>query len=554
VYIGTLVSQGQAGVVERNVLALAQGPNGQVWMDLNQPAPGDVGLYLFNPTTSSYSGYSLVEGLAEGNDGNAYYLQNSTVYNGTLVSQGQAGVVERNVLALAQGPNGQVWMDLNQPAGGDQGLYLFNPTASSYSGYGLVQGLAEGNDGNAYYLQNNTVYNGTLVSQGQAGVVERNVLALAQGPNGQVWMDLNQPAGGDQGLYLFNPVASSYSGYGLVQGLAEGNDGNAYYLQKGSLYNATTGADVHDNVLGIAQGPNGQILVNLGADGLRLWNSVAANWPSYGVAQGLAEGNAGNAYYLQNGTVYNATTGTTLASNIQALAGAGDGAVFVLASSGVLQQLGTDGQLHQVGFDLSLFTKLAADPNGTVYAQDSGGILYQYTPLVGWSSQSHVSSFAIGGDGKVYYLQTNGSSTGALYQLGALNAIATGVVSFAVGGDGKVYYLAVPPSLMSLPAGVVVTIPATMYRLDASGINSQTAVNVGQITVGGGTLNGLMQAATGVNSTASSAMSQITGTPASINTALNKIIQVVETIDKVVETVDTVSTVVEIVLDVVSAC
>jgi hypothetical protein len=155
----------------------------------------------------------------------------------------------------------------------------------------------------------------------------------------------------------------------------------------------------------------------------------------------------GSLFDLNGGYLYRWTAATGLNSfdsGVQSLACAGDGAVFVLASSGILQQLGADGQLHQVSFDLSLFTRLAAAADGTVYAQDSGGILYRYTPQVGWSSIGLVTSFAIGNDGDVYYLQN-----GRIYNAtsGAVINVVTvlqgqpqpGVVALAQGPDGQLY-------------------------------------------------------------------------------------------------------------------
>jgi hypothetical protein len=128
----------------------------------------------------------------------------------------------------------------------------------------------------------------------------------------------------------------------------------------------------------------------------------------------------------------------------QSIAMAGDGALFVLADSGLLQQIGADGQLHQVSFDLSLFTKLAATSDGRVYALDTGSELYVYTPGGGWTPvSSEVSSFAVGGNDQVYFLtnSNNAGGPGLVYETSSLAAgdrviIGSGVVSIAVANNG----------------------------------------------------------------------------------------------------------------------
>jgi hypothetical protein len=122
---------------------------------------------------------------------------------------------------------------------------------------------------------------------------------------------------------------------GLVQSLAEGNDGNAYYLQNGSVYNATTGADVHDGVRTLAQGPAGQLWLDLGPDGLCLYNPAASSYASYGVVQAFAVSVDGNAYYLHNGNLYFSAISSPIATAVESFVVDGFGSVLALIQTQV---------------------------------------------------------------------------------------------------------------------------------------------------------------------------------------------------------------------------
>src|SRR5262249_27424093 len=138
-----------------------------------------------------------------------------------------------------------------------------------------VSRMAQVSSGAVCYLQGSNLY-----EIGLSSPVSVNVADMAQDSNGTVDV-LTNTGGlyrivGDPGTFAIIEVLAT-SG---VQALAQGNDGDAYCLQNGSLINCTTGADVHDNVPRMAQGPNGEIFVNL-HDGLRLYNPATSSYADY---------------------------------------------------------------------------------------------------------------------------------------------------------------------------------------------------------------------------------------------------------------------------------
>jgi hypothetical protein len=125
----------------------------------------------------------------------------------------------------------------------DGSLYRLDPGSNVPDGgkpmaTGVVS-LAMGDDGNAYYLQNGSLYE---ASNGE--VIHSYVLGMAQGPGGQIYVEIQYGSGAPVSLYLYNPITGNYSGLGVVQGFAVGGDGYAYFLQNGSLINATSGTSL----------------------------------------------------------------------------------------------------------------------------------------------------------------------------------------------------------------------------------------------------------------------------------------------------------------------
>jgi hypothetical protein len=66
-----------------------------------------------------------------------------------------------------------------------------------------------------------------------------------------------------------------------------GNDGHAYFLRNGNLYRAgiTTSVHIRGGVRKIVQGDNGHLWVDLGGDGLRLYDPAKSTWHSPGTLQ-----------------------------------------------------------------------------------------------------------------------------------------------------------------------------------------------------------------------------------------------------------------------------
>ncbi len=283
-----------------------------------------------------------VSQLADGNDQHRYYLQGAELWEAVPASPWRVDIQD-NVLAMVQSSGGEFWLNR-----GTDGLQLYDPATTVRTNYGVVRGFAEGDDGNLYYLQKGQLWRGLADSASEQSI-QKHVNAIERDANGQIWLT----RGGDD-LQLLNPATSGSTDYGTVQGLAAGSDGHVYYLQNQQLMDGTTGGMASPNVVAMGGTPNGQVYFQKSDRGL----------------------------YQVGGN------GQPLTIGVATFAVAGDGQVFVLTTSGILEYRGPDGAFHQVAFDLSLFTSLATRADGTVDAIDTGPTLYRYKPYVGWSEIS----------------------------------------------------------------------------------------------------------------------------------------------------------------------
>jgi hypothetical protein len=453
---------------------MAQGPNGQIWVDL-----GSDGLRLYNPTTSSYPGYGQIQGFAVGDDGNVYYMQSGVLYNGTLAAAGQSGYVHGNVYHMAQGPNGQIWVDL-----GPDGLRLYDLATSSYPGYGIIQGFATDNNGNVYYLQNGNLYSSVssqpiatavcqFVVDGSGSVVALEAggtpvqftpgstvaqpmylwqPGLGQGPPGIIGVALPTgnwaPApsissmavdgagsvvalGTDGSLIRFAP--GSTQGHTVstgVQSFVIGSDGKAYFLQSnGNFWHEGSGL-LGGSVRSYAFGSDGKAYF-LDANG-GLWHEGAGLVATS--VQSFTIGGDGKAYFLQNGTLYHDGDPAVAFPDVVSFAIGGDGLPYFLQSTGAFFHQGAPSAITTSGV-----TSFAIGGDGKAYFLQNGTLYHDGDPAVAFGPG--VTAFAIGGDGKPYFLVADGQGTGTLYHQGAPSNIATDVRSFAIAGDGKAYFL-----------------------------------------------------------------------------------------------------------------
>ena len=288
----------------------------------------------------------------------------------------------------------------------------------------------------------------------------------------------------DGNLYRMAPGSNTLSHIGsfgksstfLVDGagsamILDSVDGNLYRMAPGSNTLSHIGSFGLSSTFRIDGAGSAMILDS--SDGTLYRMAPGANTlseiGSFGKSSTFRVDGSGSAMILDSsdGDLYRMAPGSNtlnqITSNVQSFAIGGDGALFVLANSGLLQQMGTDGQLHQVSFDLSLFTSLTSSSDGKVYALDSGNTLYMYTPQAGWTSvASNVQAFALGADGVSFYtVDTNDNFV--LHSSAAPQTLAPNTVYKTLNGS--------------------ITVLESQRSSKSSGTKAPTVTGVAQITI-----------------------------------------------------------------------
>jgi hypothetical protein len=225
-----------------------------------------------------------------------------------------------------------------------------------------------------------------------------------------------------------------------------GDDGNAYYLQGGRLFNANTGvrAPFGGPIKAIAGRGDGRIYVDVQwpPEELYLYDPATGGCHDFQPIQGFAMGGDGMAYYLQDGTLYHDGQIAPVASSVQSFALGGDGKAYFLQTNGYLWHDGAPpcplNPLGDVAHDVQAF---AIGGDGRAYILQTTGYLWHADEHGGSLVASSVRLFGVGGDGNLYYLQNGALYNGTLVAAGQPGVVSPGVASFAVGGDARVYFL-----------------------------------------------------------------------------------------------------------------
>lgn len=210
-----------------------------------------------------------------------------------------------------------------------------------------------------------------------------------------------------------------------VSSFAIGNDGDAYYLQGGNLYNATSGAVIHvasvlqgqpqPGVTALAQGSGGQFYVvvqwlpnpvtNTRSESLYLYNPATGVSNDLGQIQGFAVRSDGSGYvWSSSGDLFLNTPNQNIDLGMaQGFALRSDGNAYVWRPDGDLL-LNTPSQW----IDLGMTQGFAMGANGNAYILQNG-ILFLNTLSRNIWVDGNVSSFTPAGPGSLYVLGTDGN-------------------------------------------------------------------------------------------------------------------------------------------------
>jgi hypothetical protein len=249
--------------------------NGTGYLTFLDPTSGTDGngaLVRINPSNGGsqlVSNYAIsIAKFLWGNDGTAYTLGTDGVLfvNGAPVKgQIQDFALTSNGAILALDANGQLWYS----ATGQPNSWLPS-TTTGFASFTVTS------SGSAIVLgQNGTLWTSSTGLPNTWNLIASDVQSFGVRSDGNLYV-LHT----DSYLNLYSPAGTLLHDFGVVQGFAVGNDGQVYYLQNGNLYNGASGEVVQANVVSMAQGPHGQILVNLGQDVLRQYDPATSRFTS----------------------------------------------------------------------------------------------------------------------------------------------------------------------------------------------------------------------------------------------------------------------------------